>query len=215
MPKNLRRLRVLMANQKIVRIILGTAMMGFLLFGCGNSDSEVEKESEDVVEVIQAETSSMETNKVETEPKAEESGFQEEVEKEKSMEQSNEMPEAQIVATVLDSTEFAMYMSEIGELEPHIVIYNEIEGYIIDMKEGSYYQLKLNDRIFINWNTNIEQISYSIPERDYISTAEAIEIIPDYEIFDKPHECRYKIWLKDNPTEEYIKLTCYLNAPVE
>lgn len=204
-----------MKKNLVLRTILVATIMAFLLIGCGKA----EVEPEEVPEVTQEEVKEPEVEKEEEaelqeeEQKEEEPEVQEEVVEEEKA--SNEMPEAQVTTTVADNTEFAMYMSKIGETEPHVVIYNEVEGYVIDMKEGEYYQLKANDRIFFNWNTNIGEMSYSIPEKDYISTAEAIEIIPDYEKFDNPLECRYKIVLKDDPTGERIKLTCYLDAPAE
>lgn len=203
-----------MKKNLVLRTILVATIMVFLLVGCGKAEAE----PEEVPEVTQEEVKEPEAEKEEAEvqeekQKEEEPEVQEEVVEEEKA--SNEMPEAQVTTTVADNTEFAMYMSKIGETEPHVVIYNEVEGYVIDMKEGEYYQLKANDRIFFNWNTNIGEMSYSIPEKDYISTAEAIEIIPDYEKFDNPLECRYKIVLKDDPTGERIKLTCYLDAPAE
>ena len=192
-------------KKNLVRLLTMVTMMVFFLFGCGK-DQVATTNEEPKEEVVEAETQTELQQ-----PEAEKEEIQEE-EKETGKE---EMPEAQITTTVRDITEFVKFMAEIGDDTPHIVIYNEEEGYIIDMKEGEYYQLKLDDRIYFNSNLNLKEISYSIPAKDYIGGAEAAQIIPDYDKFDSPHECRYRIVLKDDPSGEGIKLTCYLDAPTD
>lgn len=198
-----------MKKMTVLRTILSVTLAAFLLCGCGNSTDETTT-SEDVPEVVEPVEAPDTEEKEEVAKPAEE-----EVVEEPTEETSNEMPEAQVTTTVADITEFAQYMASVDPTTPHIVIWNEAQGYVINMGEGEYYQLKADDKIFLNWNTNIKEMSYSIPEESYESTAEAIEITPDYSKFDNPHECRYKVVLADDPSGERIKLTCYLDAPAE
>lgn len=189
-----------------LRLILSLTLAAFLLCGCGNSK---EAPAEEVPEVAAEEVT--EENEVEEEQETveeETSAGEEGAEEPSEEETSTDMPEAQVTTTVADITEFAQYMEGINPKTPHIVIWNEAEGYVIDMGEGEYYQLKKNDRIFLNSSTDMESISYSIPELDKELGALGHESIPDYSQFDKPHECRYKITLKDDPSGERIKLTC-------
>lgn len=202
-----------------LRNLLTMAIIVACLIGCGDQKNTTAEPTTEVEEPTVTEkpaetvepTDEADSEKVEEkeEPK------QEEVVEEPTEETSNEMPEAQVTTTVADITEFAQYMASVDPTTPHIVIWNEAQGYVINMGEGEYYQLKADDKIFLNWNTNIKEMSYSIPEESYESTAEAIEITPDYSKFDNPHECRYKVVLADDPSGERIKLTCYLDAPAE
>lgn len=209
---------ITMKEKTVLRTILSLTLAAFLLCGCGNSKNEAPVE--EAPEVASEEEVTEEPEKEEIQeaqqPAEEETPAEEEVTEEpKEEETSIDMPEAQVTTTVADITEFAQYMANLDPKTPHIVIWNEAEGYVIDMGEGEYYQLKIDDRIFLNSSTDMESISYSIPELDKELGALGHESIPDYSQFDKPHECRYKITLKDDPSGERIKLTCYLDAPAE
>lgn len=204
-----------MKREKVLRTILSVTLAAFLLCGCGNSTDETTT-SEDVPEVVEpVEAPDTEEKEEVTKPAEEEETKQEEVTEEPTDETSNEMPEAQVTTTVADITEFAQYMANVDPTTPHIVIWNETEGYVIDMGEGEHYYLKSDDRIFLNTSANMSSGSDSIPEIKDISTSGSYEVIPDYTKFDKPQKAIYKIWTDDDPNGEGIKITCYLDAPAE
>lgn len=190
-----------MKKANVLRLVLSVTLAAFLLCGCRNSK---EAPAEEAPEVTAEEVT--EENEVEEEEKEQES-----VEEETSA----DMPEAQVTTTVENIDGLVAYIQSLDPKTPHIVIYNEAEGYIIDMKEGEHYQLKKDDRLFLNSNDRIKERSHSIPEKEYIPILGGGEVIPDYSKFDSPHETRFKIVLKDDPSGERIKLTCYLDAPSE
>lgn len=189
-----------MKKMTVLRTILSVTLAAFLLCGCGNSTEEVPVA--EVPEVTAEE-------EVVGEPEKEE----EEVAEEPTEETSTEMPEAQ-VTTVADITEFAQYMANVDPKTPHVVVWNEAEGYLIDIKDGEYYQIKEGDRIFESWNAGVDAIWSTIPEKSHTGMAEAFEITPDYTKFDDNHECIYGIYLKENP-DTPIYITYYLDAPAE
>ena len=191
----------------VLRTILSVTLAAFLLCGCGNSTDETTT-SEDLPEVVEP------VEAPDTEEKEEVTKPAEEEETEEPTDgTSNEMPEAQVTTKVADITEFIQYMASVDPETPHIVIWNEAEGYVIDIGEGQYYQLKVDDRIFTNLSENIKKHSYKLPRTETKGITGAMEIIPNYSEFENPQETMYKIFTDSE--DEGILLTCYLYAPAE
>ena len=203
-----------MKKANVLRLVLSVTLAAFLLCGCGNSK---EAPAEEVPEVAAEEVT--EENEVEEEQETveeETSAGEEGAEEPSEEETSTDMPEAQVTTTVADITEFAQYMEGIDPKTPHIVIWNEAEGYVIDMGEGEHYQLKNGDRIFLNSNAEIRKHSYKLPELRNEPAALWFECIPDYNKFEDPQECIYWILTKDAVSDdEGTWITCYLDAPAE
>ncbi|MGN0132502.1 MAG: hypothetical protein ACI4AA_08675 [Lachnospiraceae bacterium] len=205
-----------MKEKTVLRTILSLTLAAFLLSGCGNSK---ETPAEEVPTVAAEEEVTEEPEKEEQDaqqPAEEETPAEEEVAEEpKEEETSNDMPEAQVTTTVENFDGLVDYMVALDPETPHIVIYNEAEGYIIDMKEGEHYQLKSDDRIFINSNSRIKQRTHAMPELKFEPISGAQEIIPDYSKFDKPQKCAYGILCEDSIDDELTYLICYLDPPIE
>lgn len=205
-----------MKKINVLRLVLSVTLAAFLLCGCGNSKEAPAEEApevaaeEEVTEENEVEEEEEEQEFVEEETSAGEEGAKEP----KEEETSTDMPEAQVATTVADITEFAQYMANLDPKTPHVVIWNETEGYLIDIKNGEYYQMKTGDKIFESWNTEVDAIWSTIPEISRTGMAEAFEIIPDYTNFDSPNECIYGIYLKEDPNTP-IYITYYLDAPAE
>ncbi|MBP3459900.1 MAG: hypothetical protein J6K58_11890 [Lachnospiraceae bacterium] len=193
------------------RLLIISIFSVVMLTGCGSNDIE----SEMVMEAQQAggeeEVAAIEETMEEVEEKNE---VTEETEIKEKEETSTVMPEAQVTTTVADITEFAQYMANLDPKTPHVVIWNEAEGYLIDIKDGEYYQMKEEDRIFESDNNEIDAVWTTIPQIESVGMSEAFEIIPDYTKFDSPHECIFGIYLKEDP-DTPIYITYYLDAPVE
>ena len=205
-----------MKKMTVLRTILSVTLAAFLLCGCGNS-TDATATSEDVPEVVEpVEAPDTEEKEEVTKPaEEEEETKQEEVVEEPTEETTTEMPEAQVTTTVENFDGLVAYVQSLDPNTPHIVIYNEAEGYIIDMKEGEYYQLKKDDRIFLNVNSDyMKNAAYSIPEISYQPIAGGWEIIPDYSKFETGESHYYDIYLSDN-LDEYIEISCYLDPPAE
>ena len=205
-----------MKKMTVLRTILILTLTAFLLCGCGNSKETPAEEVPEVAEEEVTEEPGKEEEQEAQQPAEEETPAEEEVAEEpKEEETSTDMPEAQVTTTVENFDGLVAYMESLDLETPHIVIYNEAEGYIIDMKEGEYYQLKKDDRIFLNSNSKIKQRTHAMPEIKYEPISGAQEIIPDYSQFNKPHECAYGILCEDSTSDELTYLVCYLDAPAE
>lgn len=205
-----------MKKMPVLRTILSVTLAVFLLCGCGNSTDETAT-SEDVPEVVEpVEAPDTEEKEEVTKPAEKEETKQEEVVEEPTEETYNGMPVAKVATTVSDIYAFLDYAESLGE--PALLIYNESEGYVINMGEGEYYQLKKDDRIFEYDSSKAVSTSDTLKagsgksERAYV-----FEMTPDYTKFDKPHEVLYAVsftgeWEKEG---DYFLLTCYLDAPAE
>lgn len=211
----------IMRKKLIVWTILVVTIMVFLLVGCEKAEAELDVMQEEVKE--SEVRNGKETEVQEKEQKEEEPKVQEEVaEEEKNEEIYNGMPVAQVETTVPDIYAFLDYSETLEE--PALLIYNEQEGYIINMGEGEYYQLKKDDRIFeyctercIGSSDTLEagggdNIAKEVDKASYV-----YEMHPDYSQYKKPHEVIYTVsytgeWEKE---EDYFLLTCYFDAPAE
>lgn len=207
-----------MKKVTVLRSVLSLALAAFLLCGCGNSTDETTA-SENVPEVVEpveaSNTEEKEEQEIQQPDEAKTPAEEEVAEEPKEEETSTDMPEAQVTTTVENIDGLVAYMEALDSDTPHIVIYNEAEGYIIDMEEGEHYQLKSDDRIFLNSNSKIKQRTHAMPEIKYEPISGAQEIIPDYSQFNKPHQCAYGILCEDSTSDELTYLVCYLTAPSE
>lgn len=201
----------------VLRTILSLTLTAFLLCGCGNSEAAAPVE--EVPEVTEEQVT--EEPKEEVQQPAEEETAEEEVAEEpKEEETSTGMPEAQVTTTVADIYSFLSYAESLDK--PALLIYNQNEGYVINMGEGEYYQLKKDDRIFEYTSERSTAYSDTLEAEDRSNIAKdenksyVNELRPDYSKYDSPHEVMYVVYY----TEEYEKgdyflLTCYLDAPAE
>ncbi|MGN0132806.1 MAG: hypothetical protein ACI4AA_10230 [Lachnospiraceae bacterium] len=189
-------------KRKLLQTVLCFTLAAILLCGCGNEKNESATE-----EVQESATEEDVTEELEKEEQEAQQPDEEEI--------SADMPEAKVTTTVENFDGLVAYIQSLDTNAPHIVIYNEAEGYIIDMKEGEHYQLKKDDRIFLNVSSNMKTVSYSIPEMKYESIAGGGEIIPNYSEFSSPQEAIYGILLEEATNDEKIYLICYLDAPTE
>ena len=212
-----------MKNRKVWKLILSVTMAAFLLWGCGSAEGESAEEAgaaeataeESVIEEEKAEETEKEEQNAQQPAEEETLAEEESVAESKEEETSIDMPEAQVTTTVANDYEFGRYIKSLDPRTPHIVIYNETEGYIIDMQEGEHYQLKTDDRIFLNVNSDyMKYKAYSIPETGYQPIEGAWEIIPDYSKFEVGKLHYYHIYPSDN-LEEYVEISCYLDPPTE
>lgn len=193
-----------MKEKTVLRTILSLTLAAFLLGGCGNSKETPAEEvptvaAEEVTEELEKEEEQEAQQPAEEETPAEE-------------EKATDMPEAQVTTIVDNWAGLLSYVEFLEPSEPHIIIYNEAEGYIVDMKEGECYQMKSDDRIFLNASIDTYYM-VSIPtSSDYINHESFIkEIIPDYSQFNNPQKIGYGISIS-NP-EELSWIICNLIPP--
>lgn len=212
-----------MNNRKVWKLILSVTMAAFLLWGCGSAEGEAAEEAgaaevtaeESVIEEEKAEETEKEEQDAQQPAEKETLAEEESVAESKEEETSIDMPEAQVTTTVANFDGLCDYMVALNPETPHIVIYNEAEGYIIDMKEGEQYQLKKDDRIFLNVNSDyMKNVAYSMPDTSYQPISGGWEIIPDYSQFKVGELHYYDIYLSDN-YDEYVEICCYLDPPTE
>ena len=144
------------------------------------------------------------------------------VETENSEATDNESGNSEDVTIIYDDVAIEEYMASLDPKKPAIVIYNEQEGYKINMGEGQTYHLKKQDRILISNSRDINQYSTSISGTFTNLLERYMEIVPDYTQFDLPHKSIYKIWLVEEMNnaenmkeDEYYMLTCWLYPPTE
>lgn len=200
----------------VLRTILSVTLAAFLLCGCGNSTDETTT-SEDLPEVVEpVEAPDTEEKEEVTKPAEEEETKQEEVVEEPTEETYNGMPAAKVATTVSDIYAFLDYAESLDE--PALLIYNESEGYVINMGEGEYYQLKGNDRIFEFWSNNgaIEARSTLKPLEETSMRKNLYEVIMTSGSNDSPQENNFVVFFTENEYDgEYFILTYYLDAPAE
>ena len=196
----------------LVRLMVILTIMSFFMFGCGKTEvaTDTNTENENVVAEAPATT-------VVDEPQEDEMVEAESAEVEDSNAENEEtkISEAQITAEVSTLEEVVAYALQLDSKTPHIIIFNEQEGYLIDMKEGEHYHLKSEDRIFETVTHDMAKGTDSIPEIEEKSITAMYEIIPNYNEFESPQKALYKIWATDDPEGEAKRITCYLYAPTE
>ena len=176
---------------KIVHSLMVAGLAACLLAGCGNAKTESSSDTA-VEETIDAEAA--------TESEAAEN------------EAAEEQSDANAEALAEDFTSIDDYMGSLDSEKPAIVIYNQQEGYLINMQEGQHYQLKAEDKILFNFedgigygfdfeigNTIEPRFGYSVFTGDYSKISE-----------DKKFFLKKK--LEDG---SIIEIGCYLAPPVE
>lgn len=224
----------MMKKRKLIQMVLCVAFAMLLLCGCGNSkekspvseagtEVEAEASAEGVGETTDAQTAG-DTGKADETDGADVSGEADKAEAgDGQAEEYKGMPVATVATTVSDPNAFLDYTETLKD--PALLIYNENEGYVINMGEGEYYQLKRDDRIFEYMSERGVESSDTLEAGGGTNFAKVdkvsyvYEMKPDYTIYDSPHKVLYVVGFVagedyTNP-EEYFLLTCYLDAPKE
>lgn len=209
--------KITMKEKIVLRTILSLTLAAFLLCGCGNSKNEAPVE--EAPEVASEEEVTEEAEKEEIQeaqqPAEEETPAEEEV----ADKTNNGMPVAKVETTVNNYDEFINYIYSLDNQTPALLIYNENEGYVINMREGEYYQLKKDDRIFEYLSEREKAFSDTLMDPSNILGGEEkniVEIRPDYSQYDSPHEVLYVVYFTEELEKgDYFLLTCYLDAPAE
>lgn len=192
--------------------------MIFLLIGCGKEEVKLEETADLAQDEVK------ETEVQEEDVAVGEAGQKEELEVredevEEQEETSDEMAEAQITTTVNEAGSISDYMESLDPQKPAIVIYNPDDGTIINMKEGEHYSLNKEDQIIVNRNWDFiesRKFDTNLVFNEFTELCDsAIILYLNYDNFVKNQEFYYEIWLTDNPNEDSLKLTCYLDPPIE
>lgn len=184
-----------------LRNMLTMAILVACLIGCGNQESTT---TEPTTEVEEPTVTEKPTDEVESE------------EVEEKEEVAEELTETEEVAYITDYTSINDFMISLDPSKPAIIIYNDVDNYIVKIEEGQHYNLKSEDHILINTPTaqgrgyNTELIP------DYkIFGDNADELLPDYSKFEDDQEFFFSILFYDDEDGIPDKLTCYLTAPTE
>lgn len=220
---------------KIVHSLMVAGLAACLLAGCGNAktesssdtaveettDAEAATESEAAeneaaeeqndanAEALTEENSSTETTDTDTTDSSDEA---EEAESDTTAEATDTAsdPGEVTYVTVTDFTSFEQYMDSLDPEKPAIVIYNNEEGYMVNMQEGQHYQMKKSDELFFNfqdaigYGMNLELVDggYQPVDHNYTKANLHLDKFTDDQEF-------YVIDPDDN------KITCYLTPPSE
>lgn len=222
---------------KIVHSLMVAGLAACLLAGCGNAktesssdtaveettDAEAATESEAAeneaaeeqndanAEALTEENSSTETTDTDTTDSSDEA---EEAESDTTAEATDTASDPGEVTYVTDFTSIDDYMGGFDmSTSPVIVIYNEQEGYLINMQEGQHYQLDSNDVILCNIKKTDNESDYDIAFRVDLETEEVVfpnyhMVIPDYTKWTQEEEF-YNI-VYDKEGNELGGVTCYL-----
>lgn len=208
---------------KSMRLLVTLSIVACLLVGCGNSKAETQPE------VTTEETPTVEeaTEEVKEEPTAEpETKEDEAVVEETTSEDETTVAEETTaeetdsadpgeVTYITDFTSIDEYMASLDSENPAIVIYNETEGYIINMQEDQHYQLKENDVLLRNIKK--DDPYYDITFRVDLGMGDIVfqnykQFIPDYSKWTKEEEFYFEIYHEDG---SIVGVTCYLAPPTE
>lgn len=229
-----------MKKREITKIIKSAAVVSLsacLLVGCGNAKPEsssdtaveettdaeaatgseaaeneaAEEQSDANAEALAEENSSTETTDTDTTDSSDEA---EEAESDTTAEATDTASDPGEVTYVTDFTSIDDYMGGFDmSTSPVIVIYNEQEGYLINMQEGQHYQLDSNDVILCNIKKTDNESDYDIAFRVDLETEEVVfpnyhMVIPDYTKWTQEEEF-YNI-VYDKEGNELGGVTCYL-----
>lgn len=220
---------------KIVHSLMVAGLADCLLAGCGNAKTEsssdtaveettdaeaateseaaeneaAEEQSDANAEALAEENSSTETTDTDTTDSSDEA---EEAESDTTAEATDTAsdPGEVTYVTVTDFTSFEQYMDSLDPEKPAIVIYNNEEGYMVNMQEGQHYQMKKSDELFFNfqdaigYGMNLELVNggYQPVDHNYTKANLHLDKFTDDQEF-------YVIDPDDN------KITCYLTPPSE
>lgn len=211
-----------MKKREITKIIKSAAVVSLsacLLVGCGNAGTEngSEKVVEETSAVEAAENDAAEEQSDTADSQTNEAASDEPTDKELDEAAGEEDGSASDttadpgeVTYVTDFTSIDDYMDGLGSEKPAIVIYNQQEGYLINMQEGQHYQMKKTDELFLNfqdaigYGMNLELVDggYQPVDHNYTIANLNLDKFTDNQEF-------YIIDPNDN------KITCYLTPPSE
>ena len=212
---------------KIVHSLMVAGLAACLLAGCGNaktegsSDTAVE-ETTDAEAATESETAENEAAEEQSDANAEALAEENSSSDESGKAESDTTAEATDTAPsdpgevtyITDFTSIDDYMGGFDmSTSPVIVIYNEQEGYLINMQEGQHYQLDSNDVILCNIKKTDNESDYDIAFRVDLETEEVVfpnyhMVIPDYTKWTQEEEF-YNI-VYDKEGNELGGVTCYL-----
>lgn len=224
---------------KIVHSLMVAGLAACLLTGCGNAktesssdaaveettDAEATNESETAeseaseeqsdasAEASNEENSSTETTDTDTTDSSDEA---EETESDTTTEATDTASDPGEVTYITDFTSIDDYMGSLDSEKPAIVIYNQQEGYLINMQEGQHYQLNSNDVILRNIKEKDETgvlSDYDSAFRYDLETGESVfpnyhMVIADYTKWTQEEKFYYKLYDKEG--NELGGVTCYL-----
>lgn len=221
---------------KIVHSLMVAGLAACLLAGCENAKPEsssdtaveettdaeaateseaaeneaAEEQSDANAEALAEENSSTETTDTDTTDSSDEA---EEAESDTTAEATDTASDPGEVTYVTDFTSIDDYMGGLDSEKPAIVIYNQQEGYLINMQEGQHYQLDSNDVILCNIKKTDNESDYDIAFRVDLETEEVVfpnyhMVIPDYTKWTKEEKYYFKIYDKEG--NELGGVTCYL-----
>ncbi len=222
---------------KIVHSLMVAGLAACLLAGCGNAKTEsssvtaveettdaeaateseaaeneaAEEQSDANAETLAEENSSTETTDTDTTDSSDEA---EETESDTAAEAADTASDPGEVTYITDFTSIDDYMGGFDmSTSPVIVIYNEQEGYLINMQEGQHYQLDSNDVILCNIKKTDNESDYDIAFRVDLETEEVVfpnyhMVIPDYTKWTQEEEF-YNI-VYDKEGNKLGAVTCYL-----
>lgn len=227
-----------MKKREITKIIKSAAVVSLsacLLVGCGNAKTEsssdtaveettdaeaateseaaenkaAEEQSDANAEALAEENSSTETTDTDTTDSSDEA---EEAESDTTAEATDTASDRGEVTYVTDFTSIDDYMGSLDSEKPAIVIYNQQEGYLINMQEGQHYQLKAEDKILFNFESSV---GYGY-DHDLGSSFEPrngyVVYLADYSKISEDKDFYLRKKLEDG---SIVGVSCYLAPPVE
>lgn len=204
-------------KEKAMRLVVSLSLIVCLLAGCGNSKTETSPEAatEEATEAVKEEPAA-EPKIKEEKAVAEESDDNETVSEEDTTEESDTADPGE-VTYITDFTSIDDYMAGLDmNTLPAIVIYNEQEGYIINMQMNQHYQLKPDDQILYNKKENEDFIGM------YLSAylGDGVEVYPNYGKLMLNYtkwngEEENYFYKYEDGSEEPIGVICYLTPPTE
>lgn len=209
---------------KSMRLFVTLSLIACLLVGCGNSKAETQPEvateetptvEEATEEVKEEPTAEPETK--EDEAVAEETTSEDETVAEETTEEETDSADPGEVTYITDFTSIDDYIASLDSSIPAIIIYNEQEGYIINMQEGQHYQLKSEDQILYNLKEDESLVGMSVP----IDLGDGFNVFPNYRKF----IVNYSVWTgeeklyfykhEDGSDKKIGIIACYLTPPTE
>ncbi len=200
-----------------MRLVVSLSLIVCLLAGCGSSKTETQPEvaTEEATEDVKEEPVAEPETK-EEEAAVEESDENEAASEESTAEESDTADPGE-VTYITDFTSIDDYMESLDmNTLPAIVIYNEQEGYIINMQMDQHYQLKPDDQILYNIKENEDYIGM------YLSAylGDGVEVYPNYGKLMLNYtkwngEEENYFYKYEDGSEEPIGVICYLTPPTE
>lgn len=210
-------------KEKAMRLVVSLSLIVCLFAGCGSSKTETQLEvateetavAEEATEAVKEEPAA-EPEIKEEKAVAEESDDNETVSEEDTTEESDSADPGE-VTYITDFTSIDDYMESLDmNTLPAIVIYNEQEGYIINMQMDQHYQLKPDDQILYNIKENEDYIGM------YLSAylGDGVEVYPNYGKLMLNYtkwngEEENYFYKYEDGSEEPIGVICYLTPPTE